>query len=1281
MPCLDCSVYGKVCWEVGNPNYGFSSFDHLGWGTLSVFQVITLEGWTELLDVLMDVSPPALVFPYFVVLVTVGAFFLTNYLLAQVCLVFQSKLKVAKKLEEKEKQEKRKVAGMIGKLRGGKPKRKEQPMFTVNVVGARGLPRMDLVSSDPYAVVNCGGEQQRTRTLRSTLTPEWNENMQFLVPEGTEDGMVVTVEVFDEDFGSKDQPIGKYELKDLTKYPKEGGQVFDEWFTLEQTVGAEKREAGKYGEVHLKLSWQIKGSVIRAPERKPEEKSNCERFLDSDWMGRLINFCIVSNFILLAVDYHGMPAETADILEIVNVILTWVFTVEFMIRLPVMGAVRFWAEPFNRLDAFVVITSQVELWMAWLGGGEGGAMSGLRAFRLLRILRSLKLINNVGALRDMMATTAGSLQAIRDFAILLMIMLYIYALTGLTLFGGSMRTPDGEIPRTNFDDLLWSFTTVFVVMTRENWQAVLYDSMYANGELTAVYFISLIVLTNYVLLALFIGTLLENFERFFLAGAEEDAKKEEAAKLKHLTDGGDEVDMKSLTDVGDATSTGGLLVSAVPGAKQYVETRGGTQARAEPQPEPEPEPEVVAGLALQLDGVQPEALEDGSSSPHDVRASVNAAWRKKAQDIAYHGVFEAVVLFAIVISSGALAVEHPMDDKESTKIQILSIMDTVFVVFFTFEMLIKFAAMGFIGKGGYFRSGWNWIDFVIVVSALFVKISGSEGGLVRAIRAVRILRPLRAIQRSRGMRMTVAALLGSVPAILTVSGCILFFCSIVAILCVGLFKGTMFHCTDGDRFVLNECVGSAVLESEMSQPVWQSAPQNFDDFFSAMLTLFEIFSLEAWPDIMTALVDATDVNHGPRLNNQPGVVFLFIILIMLGSFFLMNLFVGVIVTAYNEAQKVEVRNAEEGGEIDHASALELVHTTKPVRFFTTDNYMRKKLVLFVTQPKFELAIMSCIVLNVLVMCVDTVDISPDIVEVTEIINVVFTWIFTAECVVKMIALDWHYFCDLWNLFDFIVVSLSLFEMMSDIDFPSTLIRIFRVFRLARLLKLSRKAKGVQTLMRTFKATMPSLMHVGFLLMIFFFMYAVLGVQLFFNVKYGDALSDHADFSSFGGSLYTLFRIATGENWNIVMHDMMVQPPHCTPAEDAADGFGDCGSPLGAAIYAITFTLLCSMTTLNLIIAVILYAFFDMSEEELIDEDEVRAFFTPFALSALCAFAPRPRTNSRAAFVLVRAHSRAQGGDQRVRPLQRANRLSWTWSGGLRVYWNCAGDSVAGGAFR
>ena len=89
----------QVCDEIGNPNYGFSSFDSMPVAALLIFQVITLEGWTELMDVLMDVSMDGLVGVYFGVIVCVGAFFLTNYLLAQVCLVFTSKLKVAKALE------------------------------------------------------------------------------------------------------------------------------------------------------------------------------------------------------------------------------------------------------------------------------------------------------------------------------------------------------------------------------------------------------------------------------------------------------------------------------------------------------------------------------------------------------------------------------------------------------------------------------------------------------------------------------------------------------------------------------------------------------------------------------------------------------------------------------------------------------------------------------------------------------------------------------------------------------------------------------------------------------------------------------------------------------------------------------------------------------------------------------------------------------------------------------------------------------------------------------
>ena len=208
-----------VCDEVGNPNYGFSSFDSMPEGALLVFQVITLEGWTELMDVLLDVSMDGLVGVFFGVIVCVGAFFLTNYLLAQVCLVFTSKLKVAKALEEKEKKDLRKVASIIGQLNGGKgKKRNSQPMFTIEMVAARGLRRMDLVSSDPYAVAQCGADVKRTRTIRHTLVPEWNETVQFQI-ENPPDSEVLSVQVFDEDFASKDQAMGAIDLE-LKDYPQ-----------------------------------------------------------------------------------------------------------------------------------------------------------------------------------------------------------------------------------------------------------------------------------------------------------------------------------------------------------------------------------------------------------------------------------------------------------------------------------------------------------------------------------------------------------------------------------------------------------------------------------------------------------------------------------------------------------------------------------------------------------------------------------------------------------------------------------------------------------------------------------------------------------------------------------------------------------------------------------------------------------------------------------------------------------------------------------------------------
>ena len=71
--------------------------------------------------------------------------------------------------------------------------------------------------------------------------------------------------------------------------------------------------------------------------------------------------------------------------------------------------------------------------------------------------------------------------------------------------------------------------------------------------------------------------------------------------------------------------------------------------------------------------------------------------------------------------------------------------------------------------------------------------------------------------------------------------------------------------------------------------------------------MFELLTLEEWDTIMHAVVDATDQFHGPTRDNTPGFSFLFLIYIITGAFFILNLFVGVIVSAYNEAKAEAAR--------------------------------------------------------------------------------------------------------------------------------------------------------------------------------------------------------------------------------------------------------------------------------------------------------------------------------------------------------------------------------------
>lgn len=105
-----------------------------------------------------------------------------------------------------------------------------------------------------------------------------------------------------------------------------------------------------------------------------------------------------------------------------------------------------------------------------------------------------------------------------------------------------------------------------------------------------------------------------------------------------------------------------------------------------------------------------------------------------------------------------------------------------------------------------------------------------------------------------------------------------------------------------------------------------------------------------------------------------------------------------------------------------------------------------------------------------------------------------------------------------------------------VDFgPQT--TLIRAFRISRILRLVKRAKSLKIIFETFLVTIPALVNVGGLLLLFLYLYSILGVSLFADVKLHNNLNSDANFQSFWRSFLTLFRASTGEAWNAIMYDL------------------------------------------------------------------------------------------------------------------------------------------------
>ena len=187
---------------------------------------------------------------------------------------------------------------------------------------------------------------------------------------------------------------------------------------------------------------------------------------------------------------------------------------------------------------------------------------------------------------------------------------------------------------------------------------------------------------------------------------------------------------------------------------------------------------------------------------------------------------------------------------------------------------------------------------------------------------------------------------------------------------------------------------------------------------------------------------------------------------IIGSLFLLNLFVGVVINVFNkEKEKLSNSNLLTAYQDEYCEVLIKCYQSRPLlSVIKTGNKVRDSASKIVKSQVFETFIFICICSNTVVLSLTWHGIDKEIISILEILNYVFTGIYTLEMIVKMTALGKTYFKDGWCIFDFLIVisawlGILLLEIFKiDVGSITTIIRSFRI---ARVLKLIKKAKTLQ----------------------------------------------------------------------------------------------------------------------------------------------------------------------------------------------------------------------------
>uniref|UniRef100_A0A8C2I2S2 Calcium channel, voltage-dependent, R type, alpha 1E subunit b n=1 Tax=Cyprinus carpio TaxID=7962 RepID=A0A8C2I2S2_CYPCA len=1112
------------------PNDGITQFDNILFAVLTVFQCITMEGWTAVLYNTNDALGPTWNWIYFIPLIIIGSFFVLNLVLGVLSGEFA---------KERERVENRRA---FMKLR-----RQQQVERELN------------------------GYRAWIDRAEEVMLAEENKNS------------------------------GRSAL----------------WIYLIFFGGV---SGGPRPRVGIRTARRGPAAYLRRKERML--RISIRRMVKTDSFYWIVLSLVALNTICVSIVHHNQPEWLTIIQYYTEFVFLGLFLAEMFLKMYGLGFRLYFHSSFNCFDCGVIVGSIFEVVWGFFRPGESFGISVLRALRLLRIFKITKYWTS---LRNLVVSLMSSMKSIISLLFLLFLFIVVFALLGMQLFGGRFIFED--YTPTNFDTFPAAIMTVFQILTGEDWNEVMYNGIRSQGGVqygmwSSIYFIVLTLFGNCILFSY------NYFYRAIHRGRPSPAEAEEEAAGKQAEEqpvnafagrrerrkkinmsvweqranqlrkrrqmASREVLFGSPTeDQLDTPVSDHHQQSCISPETSPLHLPESPMSVGMPLPEPPmsisiplPEPPESEPLPLTGSGLEERPGTNNHHSNTERRHRVARNIRRICHYVVTLRYFEMTILLVIVASSIALAAEDPVCTN-SERNKVLRYFDYVFTGVFTFEMIIKMIDQGLILHDGSY--------FLFQMRSIFlVNNKGRDIKTIKSLRVLRVLRPLKTIKRLPKLKAVFDCVVTSLKNVFNILIVYQLFMFIFAVIAVQLFKGKFFYCTDGSMATQKECQGYYIDygrdRKEVKKREWRRHEFHYDNVLWALLTLFTVSTGEGWPQVLQHSVDVTEENHGPSRGNRMEMSIFYVIYFVVFPFFFVNIFVALIIITFQEQgdKMMEECNLEK----NERACIDFVISAKPLTRYMPQNRqtLQYRLWHFVVSPSFEYTVLVMIALNtvVLMMKYHSAPAAYDIV--LKHLNTAFTVLFSLECILKIFAFGFmNYFRDTWNIFDFITVLGSI----TEISLNTINMSFLKLFRAARLIKLLRQGYTIRILLWTFVQSFKALPYVCLLIAMLFFIYAIIGMQVFGNIKLNDEshINQHTNFKTFFGALMLLFRSATGESWQEIMLsclegkecelDPSIPPPFTSP-----DHEGGCGTDF-AYFYFVSFIFFSSFLMLNLFVAVIM----------------------------------------------------------------------------------------------